>query len=78
MQSMTMTRSTECSAVTVHLLVAFELGQRWWKVGFTTGLGRRPRTRRIAAGAVAVLVAENSARESELRARGGRAGDQLL
>jgi transposase len=58
MQSMTMTRSTECSAVTGHLLVAFELGQRWWKVGFTTGLGRRPRTRRIAAGAVDVLVAE--------------------
>lgn len=58
MQTMTMTRSTESSAVTVYLLVAFELGQRWWKVGFTTGFGRRPRTRRIAAGAVDVLVAE--------------------
>lgn len=54
----TMTRSRESSAVTVNLLVAFELGQQWWKVGFTTGLGQRPRTRRIAAGAVHVLRTE--------------------
>ena len=45
----TMTRGTESSAATGYLLVAFELSQRWWKVGFTTGMGHRVRTRRIAA-----------------------------
>ena len=34
----TMTRGNEPSA-TGYLLVAFELSQRWWKVGFTTGMG---------------------------------------
>ena len=48
----TMTRGNESSAATGHLLVAFELSQRWWKVGFTTGMGHRVRTRRIAAGAL--------------------------
>jgi transposase len=38
--------------------MAFELGQRWWHVGFTTGMGQRPRTRRIAAGAVEVVLTE--------------------
>lgn len=54
----TMTRRSESSAVGAHLLVAFELGQQWWKVGFTTGMGQRQRTRRIAAGALDVLVTE--------------------
>jgi transposase len=53
----TMTRDLE-STVGVSLLMAFELGQRWWKVGFTTGLGQRPRTRRIAAGALDVVRTE--------------------
>ena len=48
----TMTRGNESSAATSYLLVAFELSQRWWKVGFTTGMGHRVRTRRIAAGAL--------------------------
>jgi transposase len=38
--------------------MALELGQRWWHVGFTTGLGQRPRTRRIAAGAINVVLLE--------------------
>ena len=54
----TMTRGTECSAATKQMLVAFELGQEWWKVGFTTGWGQRPRTRRIAAGDVQALLTE--------------------
>jgi transposase len=58
MMMQTMTRSTECSAAPVHLLMAFELGQQWWKVGFTTGLGSRPRRRRIAAGDVRTLRTE--------------------
>ena len=53
----TMTRDLK-STVGVSLLMAFELGQRWWKVGFTTGLGQRPRTRRIAAGALDVVLTE--------------------
>jgi transposase len=52
----TMTRGTESSAATGYLLVAFELSQRWWKVGFTTGMGHRVRTRRIAAGALESLA----------------------
>lgn len=54
----TMTRDVESSAGTVHMLMAFELGQRWWTLGFTTGLGQRPRTRRIAAGAMDVVLTE--------------------
>src|SRR4029453_15961726 len=52
----TMTRGNESSAATGDLLVAFELSQRWWKVGFTTGMGERVRTRRIAAGALEPLA----------------------
>jgi transposase len=55
---MAMTHNVECSGERVSLLMAFELGERWWKLGFTTGLGQRPRTRRIAAGAVDSLRAE--------------------
>lgn len=58
MMMQTMTRGTECSAAPAHLLMAFELGQQWWKVGFTTGLGPRPRQRRIAAGDVTTLQTE--------------------
>ena len=47
-----MTRGNEFSAATGDLLVAFELSQCWWKVGFTTGMGHRVRTRRNAAGAL--------------------------
>jgi hypothetical protein len=36
----TMTRGNESSAATGDLLVAFELSQRWWTVGFTTGMGQ--------------------------------------
>ncbi len=46
----TMTRGNESSAATGYLLVAFELSERWWKVGFTTGMGHRVRTRRPADG----------------------------
>lgn len=62
-----MTRSTESSAVTVNLLVAFELGQRWWKVGFTTGFGQRPRTRRITAGDVQAVRTEMARAKASLR-----------
>ena len=52
----TMTRSDQSTASTsdhpVTLLVAFELGDRTWKLGFTTGIGQRPRVRQLPAGAV--------------------------
>lgn len=53
-----MTHDVESTVGTVSLLMAFELGERWWKLGFTTGLGQRARTRRITAGAVDVLRTE--------------------
>jgi len=53
-----MTHDVESTVGSVSLLMAFELGERWWKLGFTTGLGQRARTRRIAAGTVDVLRAE--------------------
>ena len=53
-----MTAVAETSGAPVHLLVAFELGQQWWKIGLTTGCGQRPRLRRIAAGAVTAVMTE--------------------
>jgi transposase len=40
------------------LLLAFELGERSWKLGFSVGPGQRPRLRQIPAGAVSVLPNE--------------------
>ena len=60
------------------LLLAFELGQRWWKIGTTTGVSQRPRLRRIAAGDVAAVQAENRAGPSESGPAGRRAGGLLL
>lgn len=54
----TMTRAVQSTVGDGPLLVALELGQRWWHVGFTTGLAQRPRTRRIAAGALDVVLGE--------------------
>ncbi len=55
---MTMTRDCESIAPTTCLLMAFELGQRSWKLGFSTGIGQRPRVRQIPAGAVGVIANE--------------------
>ena len=54
----TMTRTSESTAPTPCLLLAFELGQRSWKLGFTVGLGQRARIRQIPAGALAMLMTE--------------------
>ena len=48
----TMTRSTECTVTPACLLLAFELSERTWKLGFTIGRGQRPRGRQMRAGAV--------------------------
>ena len=55
---MTMTRDRESIAATTRLLMAFELGQRSWKLGFSTGIGQRPRMRQIPAGAVGLIANE--------------------
>jgi transposase len=59
---MTMTRTEESTAVatsvTPTLLLAFELGERTWKLGFTTGLGQRPRIRQIPARATDRVLEE--------------------
>jgi transposase len=55
---MPMTRPIESTAPTGGMLMAFELGQRSWKLGFTVGMGQRPRVRQIPAGAVDALTTE--------------------
>ena len=54
----TMTRTGESSAPSARLLLAFELSQRVWKLGFTLGVGQRPYVRQIPAEAVEVLATE--------------------
>jgi hypothetical protein len=54
----TMTRTSDSTAPTGGLLLAFELGQRSWKLGFTVGMGQRPRIRQIPAGATSALSTE--------------------
>ena len=54
----TMTRDRACHAPTACLLLAFELGQRSWKLGLSAGIGQRPRVRQIPAGAVGVIANE--------------------
>jgi transposase len=55
---MTTTRTAESTTPTPCLLLAFELGQRSWTLGFTVGFGQRPRIRQIPGGAVSVLANE--------------------
>lgn len=54
----TMTRSDESTATTAGLLLALELGERSWKLGFTVGLGQRPRIRSVPAGVMARVWTE--------------------
>jgi transposase len=54
----TMTRIPESTAAPACLLLAFELSERTWKLGFTIGQGQRPRLRSIPAGAVDRLADE--------------------
>lgn len=49
--------TTECAT----LFVAFELSQKKWKLGFSTGMGQRPRVRTIEARDMARVLAEIAA-----------------
>jgi transposase len=68
---MTKTRTTKSTApVTVvepTLLLAFELGERTWKLGFTTGLGQRPHRREIPARATDRVVEEIARAKARFR-----------
>src|SRR3990172_559447 len=46
---MAATREDEYSALAPVLYLAFELGNDFWKLGFTVGMGQQPRERNIAA-----------------------------
>jgi transposase len=54
----TMTRDRESIAAVSALLMAFELGERTWKLGLSTGVRKRPRVRQIPAGAIGVIANE--------------------
>ena len=68
---MTLTRTEESTAVTTPvaptLLLAFELGERTWKLGFTTGLGQQPRIREIPARATDRLAEELARAKARFR-----------
>ena len=49
------TRTGENSTDRAKLYLAFELGKQKWKLGFTIGLGQRPRVRAIDGGDLAAL-----------------------
>ncbi|MGA9533065.1 MAG: IS110 family transposase [Anaerolineales bacterium] len=55
---MAATRSHEYSVFESVLYLAFELSNTQWKLGFTTGSGRRPRERSITAGDLEALQEE--------------------
>jgi len=48
----------EYSRNQADLYLAFELGNKTWKLGFTVGFGQRPRQRTIAAGDLAAIEVE--------------------
>jgi transposase len=70
---MTMTRTSESTAPAsispIPLLLAFELGERTWKLGFTTGFGQRPRVRSVPAGSVDRVLEEIARAKRRLKVR---------
>jgi len=58
---MSATRTNDCTMSPSTLYLAFELGERTWKLGFSTGLGRPPRLREITARDMEALQHEVSA-----------------
>ena len=43
------TRNTQNTTTEITLFVAFELSEKTWKLGFTTGHGQKPRERTVTA-----------------------------
>ncbi|MEW6718653.1 MAG: IS110 family transposase, partial [Chloroflexota bacterium] len=52
------TTKDQYTTIQPHLYMAFELGQTKWLLGFTVGLGQRPRQRVIAARDLSALQQE--------------------
>lgn len=63
-QETTQQQSIELSSV---LYLAFELSSKNWKLGFSIGLGQKPRIRTIAAGDLKALKAEIGAAKKRFR-----------
>jgi transposase len=55
---MSATRTTNCNPPQAVLHMALELGEATWKLGFTTGLGQKPRRRDVSAREVELLWRE--------------------
>jgi transposase len=55
---MSATRMNDCNQPQAVLHMALELGEATWKLGFTTGLGQKPRRREIPARGTEVLWQE--------------------
>jgi transposase len=55
---MSTTATTRRRKLTATLYLAFELGNGTWKLGFTTGLGQKPRERNVAARDVEAVLRE--------------------
>src|SRR6202035_4350159 len=73
------TQREECTATGGgRLLMSMDLGRRQWKLGFTTGVGQRPRQRTLATDAWDRLPAEIAGAKQRFRLPRRRAGDQLL
>src|SRR6516162_3905583 len=62
------TQREECTATASgRLLMAIELGRRQWKLGFTTGVGQRPRRRTVSTHAWDRVREEIAAAKIRLR-----------
>jgi transposase len=55
---MSTTATTRRRKLTASLYLAFELGNGTWKLGFTTGLGQKPRERNVTARDVEAVLRE--------------------
>ena len=55
---MSTTATTRMDHLTATLYLAFELGNGSWKLGFTTGLGQKPRERNVSARDVEAVLRE--------------------
>lgn len=72
------TRREKCSEGGRVLHLAFELGNKHWKLAFTTGLGRKPRERTIEARDLEALRGGDLAGEATLWPGRFGAGGELL
>jgi transposase len=67
MMTTSRTQQSTAPATPTALLLAFELGERVWKLGFTSGMGQRPRIRQMAAGAVDRVLEEIASAKRRLK-----------